>query len=149
MTAINPMLEDAARLTGLAGALVDLLEEELMLIKKRDPQSHAALLQQKQAMVSEYYNLFRGLTREPQKLKALPSMTREQMRVAGGRLDEALKRNAEALNEARLATDYVMRVIVKAVSRQQQEQKPAYADPRAITNGRAQLASPISVRSSV
>ncbi len=108
------------KILGIVENLVAALEDEIVLLDKREYKRHPALLRQKQELTMHYQTLLKELKTHPEKEKLLAEGGRATLDIAGKKLEEVVQRNAQALRVAQAVSERLMTTVMEDVRQQMQ-----------------------------
>ena len=107
-----------ATLVTLTARLVDLMGREIELLRAMRPREIEGIQAEKAALARTYAETVRQLSADPQRLKALEPVVRDEIKRVTERFEEAVAENARALKAASEANARLVRAIVEAAERQ-------------------------------
>ena len=89
-----------ANLVALTARLVDLMGREIELLRAMRPREIEGIQAEKAALARTYAETVRQLSADPQRLKALEPVVRDEIKRVTERFEEAVAENARALKAA-------------------------------------------------
>ena len=101
--------------------LIDILQQENKLLRQMKPSEMQALQQDKIVLVAAYESLLEQLRQDPDCLRSLDPVLREQIMQVTGAFQDTLAANARALFAVKEANERLFKAIIKAVEEQHQE----------------------------
>ena len=121
--------------------LIDVLGEEIRLLRLMRPDEIQSLQQDKIVLTAAYESLVNELRQEPGLLQGLDPALRAQVLQTSARFQAALTENAQALHAVREANDRLFRAVVRAIEDKQKEGR-GYA----ATGGFAPMSTALAVQ---
>lgn len=121
--------------------LIDVLQEEIHLLRLMRPSEVQRLQQDKIVLTAAYESIVAELRQDPSQLQGLEPSLHEQVLQTSARFQTALTENARALHAVKEANERLFRAIVRAVEDKHKEGR-GYASSGAF----APLGSPVAVQ---
>lgn len=115
----------------IVDSLVQLLVDEVELVKARKTVEHAELLKQKQRLTLDYRANMKSIAAQPELFKQASDETRAIIRNAAQRLADATDTNAKMLRSAITATQRLIQNIMSVVKKEKLTQ-PGYVNPNTL-----------------
>lgn len=123
----NPPIIEATM--SIMSDLIVVMTEELALLQKINIAGIQDLMRRKTRLFLDYQANMKSIAAQPDIMTKLSVETRAKLKDLGVRLAEVAARNAAALKAAALATEKLLRNIIRAV-REQKLPKQTYTNPR-------------------
>lgn len=125
--------------------LIDVLHEEIRLLRLMRPGDMQALQQDKIVLTAAYESLVAELREDPTQLQGLELSLREQILQTSARFQTALTENAQALHAVKEANDRLFRAVVRAVEDKRKEGRGYAASGAFLPMTSATAVQPVSV----
>ncbi len=142
------MKQDTSRaqdLLKVLNQLIDVLNEEIRLLRLMRPGEVQSLQQDKIVLTAAYESLVTALRDEPGALRDLEPALREQVLQTSARFQAALTENAQALHAVREANERLFRAVVRAVEDKRKESRGYAASGAFLPSSTAVAVQPVSV----
>ena len=140
----NPASQ-AADLLKVLGRLIEVLRQEIQMLKRMDPSGIQNLQQDKLVLTAAYDSLLSRLRERPDTLKSLAPELREQIMALTTEFQTALTDNARALFAVKEANDRLFKAIVQAVEDKRTQNNTYSASGSLATAAAANGGQPMSL----
>ena len=140
----NPMAQ-ATDLLKILNRLIEVLRQEIHMLKQMDPSGMQGLQQDKIVLTAAYESMLAQLKQRPETLKSLPAELREQIMALTGEFQNTLTENARALFAVKEANDRLFKAIVLAVEDERTRHNTYSASGSLATAAVTKAAQPMSL----
>jgi hypothetical protein len=130
------------------GKLEDVLIRETDVLQQNDPQAMYEIQKSKTQLAAAYETRVRDLQSDPTVLTDLSDESRAALRERMSEFDRKVRRNARAVNAARVITEDLLRNTVEIVKKHRRE-SGGYGASGARQDAREDLSAPITVDKSL
>lgn len=142
---MNQETSRARDLLKILTQLIDVLNEEIRLLRLMRPADVQSLQQDKAVLTAAYEGLVAELREDPGQLQGIDPDLRDQILQASARFQTALSENAQALHAVREANDRLFRAVVRAVEDKHKEGRGYAASGAFAPISSARAVQPVSV----
>jgi hypothetical protein len=130
------------------GKLEDVLVRETEVLQQNDPTAMYEIQKSKTQLAAAYETRVKDLQSDPALLTDLPDESRSALRERMNEFDRKVRRNARAINAARVITEDLLRNTVEIVKKHRRE-SGGYGASGARQDAREDLSAPITVDKSL
>ena len=138
-------MAQATDLLTVLGRLIEVLRQEIEMLKRMDPNAIQNLQQDKIVLTAAYDSLLSRLRENPDTLKSLAPDLREQIMALTTEFQNALTENARALFAVKEANDRLFKAIVQAVEDRRSQSNTYSASGALATAAAANGGQPMSL----
>jgi hypothetical protein len=148
ITAPTPTDTFAQMLMGLMQRLTLALEDEIIMVEKRDFRNQTEVLRRKQELTLHYQTALKSLADSPEKAKMISAKDKEDLHAYGKILEAVTQRNAKALRIAQLTSERLLSTMMNEV-RKELHREGGYASNAILTAAQKDCSRPVAYSSRI